>query len=103
MKDIYNNVKKNYDTIENYRFMKKNHLEFINHNQNNYFARNNNNYESESYDFEININQIINFNEQEKPVNKDILDYFLDYGLCLFFDVSCKEIPCIKKVFQYFS
>ena len=103
MKDIYNNVKKNYDIIENYRYKKKNHLEFINYNQNNYFAQNNNNYESESYDFEININQIINFNEQEKPVNKDILDYFLDYGLCLFFDVSCKEIPCYKKVFQYFS
>ena len=103
MKDLNNNIKKNYDIIEKYRNIKKSHLEFMNYGQNTFSSANNNNYEIESYDFEINIIKIVNFNEFEKAISKDILDYFFDYGLCLFFDVICKEIPCYKKILNIFS
>jgi len=103
MVELCNNVKENIDKIEAFKNRNNHYMEY-----NNYMIYNNSekkdfhhNFNDDNDDFEININKIIRFTDLEKPINKDILDYFIDYGLCLFFYVECQETPCLKKVLNY--
>jgi preprotein translocase subunit SecA len=100
MEDLYNNINENINKIENVQ--KKNTEYNVFYLNNGYI---NNNYSSHNItnddDFEINISKIKKFNEIDRAINKDILDYFIDYGICLFFDIECKEIPCYRKVINY--
>ena len=98
MQDLYNNVNENINKIE--KFLNKKTEYFFNYN--NAYINNNSYYNITNDDnFEINISKIQKFNELDKAFNKDILDYFIDYGLCLFFYIECKEIPCYKKIINF--
>ena len=41
--------------------------------------------------FDIRISDTIYYDQSEKHYNEDIIDYFLDYGLCEFFNIEFKD------------
>ena len=91
MQDLYNNIQDNLNKIKSYKNI---YIEANNNLVNNDINSQSNNLPK---DFEINIIKITNFNELDRPINKDILNYFIDYGLCLFFNIDCNEMPFYKK------
>ena len=54
--------------------------------------------------FDIRISDTIYYDQSEKHYNEDIIDYFIDYGLCKFFNIECKDKKClifyIKKIIK---
>jgi LPS O-antigen subunit length determinant protein (WzzB/FepE family) len=88
MKELSNNLEENIDKIEKVM------------NQSNYSLNVNNglNQTNNNVDFEIKITQKISFNELDKPISKDIIDYFIDYGLCGFFHIECYKISYCEKI-----
>ena len=98
MQDLYNNVNENINKIETFKNRNKNNMIYNNDfmNDNLYLENNNNN-----DNFEIDITKVTNFNELDKAINKDILDYYIDYGLCLFYNIECYQINCLKKLLNY--
>lgn len=97
MKNLFDNVKENLNQIDKFINRKKDYTDYTEFNDN---FNNNNSYDIVNVNdfFEINITKIIKLNEFDNPIRKDILDYFIDYGLCLFFNIEC-YIPCYRKIF----
>ena len=96
MQDLYNNVNENINKIETFKNRNKNNMSYNNDFDNFYLENNNNN-----DNFEIDITKVTNFNELDKVINKDILDYYIDYGLCLFYNIECYQLNCLKKILNY--
>ena len=86
MEDIFKNICENLNKIN--CFKRKYNDECFN-NFNNF----NNFYIMDGFDTRI--SDTMYYDKSEKHYNEDIIDYFLDYGLCEFFSIECKDKKCI--------
>ena len=86
MKDFYNNIFQNINKIDTFKSLHNNETVDDNH------------------QFDLNIRKVTKFSSLELPINKDIIEYFIDYGLCLFYDIDVKQnsISCLKKILNTF-
>ena len=86
MKDFYNNIFQNINKIDTFKSLHNNETIDDNH------------------QFDLNIIKVTKFSSLEVPINKDVIEYFIDYGLCLFYDIDVKanNISCLKKLLNTF-
>lgn len=86
MKDFYNNVFQNINKINTFKSLHNNEID------------------DDINQLDLNVIKITKFSSLEIPINKDIVEYFIDFGLCLFYDIDVKpsSISCLKKILNAF-